>query len=323
VRRTEGYPRRPTGRDAGTGDHARASRASGRRADEAGPAAAIRRPRAIARDLLAWYAAQGRDLPIRRAADPWALLVAEVMSQQTRIDRVGAHWERFIAAYPGPAALAEAPLRDVVRAWSGLGYNRRAVALRDAAAAIVERHGGAVPPTIAELDALPGIGPYTARAVAAIAFGQPVAAVDVNVRRLVERLAGRSMPPREIQVQADRLVDPHRAADWTHAAMDLAATVCRRRAPLCHACPVARHCASRGTAGEDARLRGMARPFPETRRWLRGRLLAEIAAVDASAWHAVEGPRGTHDAVAVREALAGLADDGLVEVDAEGRARVR
>jgi A/G-specific adenine glycosylase len=251
------------------------------------------------------------------------VLVAEVMSQQTRIDRVGTHWERFMAAYPAPADLAAAPLRDVLRAWSGLGYNRRAAALRGAAAAMVARHAGEVPRTVAELNALPGIGPYTARAVAAIAFGEPVAAVDVNIRRLVERLAGRPLGSHAAQVEADRLVDPRRAADWTHAAMDLAATICRRRAPACAACPVARHCASRGTPGESPRPRGMSRPFIETRRWLRGRLLAEIAAADAEAWHAVDGSRGTHDAAAVREALAGLVADGLVEIDAAGRARVR
>ena len=105
--------------------------------------------------------------------------------------------------------------------------------------------------------------------------------------------------------------------------MDLAATVCRRRAPACAACPIARHCASRGTAGEAARPRGTGQPFIQTRRWLRGRLLAEIGAADVEAWHAIDGPRGTHDAAAVREALAGLATDGLIEMDEEGRARVR
>ena len=318
MERIEGYPRRPIGRDAAV-TRSRGVAETGALARSRG----VAEPRAVRRDLLAWYATQGRDLPIRRAAGPWAVLVAEVMSQQTRIDRVGAYWERFVATYPTPATLAAAPLRDVLRAWSGLGYNRRAAALRDAAGAIVERHGGLVPRTVAELAALPGIGPYTARAVAAIAFGEPVAAVDVNVRRLVERLAGRALAPREAQVEADRLVDPRRAADWTHAAMDLAATICRRRAPLCGRCPISRRCASRGTPGEEARPRGAAQPFPETRRWLRGRLLAEIAAAEAEAWHPVEGSRGAHDAAAVREALAGLAADGLVELDTDGRARVR
>ena len=276
---------------------------------------------ALREALLGWYATAGRPLAIRETADQWAVLLAEVMSQQTRIDRVDAYWRRFLGLYPTPAALAAAPLRDVIRAWSGLGYNRRAVALQEAARAIVERHAGSVPGTVAELDALPGIGPYTARAIAATAFGVPVAAVDVNVRRVVERLAGTTLRPAEAQRRADALVDPARPDLWTHAAMDLAATICRRRAPACDACPVAAHCASRGTAGEESRPRGAGQAFPETRRWLRGRLLAEVAAADG--WHEVDGPRGHHDERAVREALDGLARDGLVEVDGGGRARIR
>jgi A/G-specific adenine glycosylase len=271
--------------------------------------------------LLAWYGRAGRRLGIREATEPWAILVAEVMSQQTRIDRVEGHWRRFLALYPAPAALAAASLKDVIRAWAGLGYNRRAAALRDAARAIVERHGGRVPATVPELDALPGIGPYTARATAATAFGVPVAAVDVNVRRVVERLAGEPLAPAEVQRRADALVDPTRPDLWTHAAMDLAATVCRRRTPLCGDCPLAAWCASRDTPGDAPRTRGTGPSFPATRRWLRGRLLAEIVAADG--WLTLEGGRGLHEPAAVREALAGLARDGLVEVDATGRARIR
>jgi A/G-specific adenine glycosylase len=276
---------------------------------------------AISVALLDWYALRARSLPIRAAGDPWAILVAEVMSQQTQIARVGAHWVRFMAAYPTPASLAEAPLREVILAWAGLGYNRRAVALRDAARAILERHAGRVPSTVAELDALPGVGPYTARAVAALAFGVPVAAVDVNVRRLAERLAGATLSPTAAQAAADGLVDRERPGDWIHAAMDLAATVCRRRAPACDECPLTAWCASRGTPGEQARPRSPATPFPETRRWLRGRLLAEIAR-GGDGWMTVEGPRGEHDGAAVREALAGLEADGLVVTDGASRVRI-
>jgi A/G-specific adenine glycosylase len=277
-------------------------------------------PPSAAAALLAWHATAGRPLAIRGTTDPWAILVAEVMSQQTRIDRVEGHWRRFLALYPAPAALAAAPLRDVVLAWSGLGYNRRAAALRGAARAIVERHGGSVPRTVAELDALPGIGPYTARATAATAFRVPVAAVDVNVRRVVERLAGGPLRPAEAQRRADALVDPERPDLWTHAAMDLAATVCRRREPLCDACPLAGSCRSRGTEGEAPRRRGTAAAFPTTRRWLRGRILAEVAAADG--WHAVEGGRGSHAPAAVREAVESLAREGLFEIDRAGRVRI-
>ncbi len=275
---------------------------------------------ASTRALLAWYAESGRRLAIRDATDPWAILVAEVMSQQTRIDRVEGHWLRFLDSFPTPTALAAAPLKDVVRAWSGLGYNRRGAALRDAARVIVEEHDGRVPSTVAELDALPGVGPYTARATAAIAFRVPVAAVDVNVRRVVERLAGEPLAPAETQRRADALVDRDRPDLWTHAVMDLAATVCRRRLPRCAACPLASGCASRGTPGEEPRPRGTGPSFEATRRWLRGRLLAEAAA--AEGWHAVDGPRGSHDPAAVRDAVEALARDGLLEVDEAGRVRI-
>jgi len=271
--------------------------------------------------LLDWYALRARSLPIRAAEDPWAILVAEVMSQQTQIARVGVHWVRFMADYPTPASLADAPLREVILAWAGLGYNRRAVALRDAARTILGLHAGRVPSTVAELDALPGVGPYTARAVAALAFGVPVAAVDVNVRRLTERLTGTTLSPAAAQTTADAFVDHERPGDWTHAAMDLATTVCRRRAPACGECPLAEWCESSGTSGEEARPRSPATPFPETRRWLRGRLLAEIAQ-GGDGWITVEGPRGDHDGAAVREALAGLEADGLVVTDGAGRARI-
>ncbi len=281
-------------------------------------------PTAALRDaLIDWYLRNGRSLAFRETADPWAILVAEVMSQQTRIDRVEGHWRRFLALYPTPSALAAAPLRDVVRAWAGLGYNRRAVNLQAAARAIVERHAGRVPGTAAELETLPGIGPYTARATAATAFAVPVAAVDVNVRRVVGRLAGDPLALAEIQRRSDALVDPARPDLWTHAVMDLAATVCRRRAPACTDCPLAEWCRSRGTAGEEPRARGAGTPFPTTRRWLRGRLLAEIAAAEGDGWLDVDGGRGVHEPSAVREAVGGLARDGLVEIDAAGRARIR
>ena len=140
--------------------------------------------------LFRWHGTSRRPLLIREAADPWQVLVAEVMSQQTGIERVGPAWRRFVDRWPTPADLAEAGTHELLAAWAGLGYNRRALALRECARTIVADHGGRVPATVAELDALPGIGPYTARAVAASAFGVPVAPLDVNVRRVVSRLLG-------------------------------------------------------------------------------------------------------------------------------------
>jgi len=200
--------------------------------------------------LLAWFDREGRTLPFRFAGDPdpWAVLVSEVMAQQTQVARVAGKWRTFMGSFPTPAALAVAPTGDVIRAWRGLGYNRRAIDLQRAARAIVVA-GGRVPEDVHSLQVLPGVGPYTARAVAAIAFGRPVGAVDVNVRRVLGRLTGADpapVPQREMQAAADALVDPARAGDWTHALMDLGATVCRPTRPACDGCPVRAWCAFGG-----------------------------------------------------------------------------
>ena len=139
--------------------------------------------------ILDWYAANGRRLPFRQTRDPYAILVSEAMAQQTQAARAGASWQRFMDRYPTVGALASATPADVLRAWQGLGYNRRALHLWQAARRIVEVHGGEVPAELAALEALPGVGPYTARAVAAIAFGKPVGAVDTNVRRVLGRIS--------------------------------------------------------------------------------------------------------------------------------------
>jgi len=155
-----------------------------------------------------WHVTTRRDLPVRRATEPWPILVAEVMSQQTQIERIGPAWERFVGRWSEPSGLAAADTRDLLRAWAGLGYNRRALALREAARTIVREHGGRVPGTVLELERLPGVGPYTARAVAASAFGVPVAPLDVNVRRVVGRVVGGAVPPARLQDAADGYCDP-------------------------------------------------------------------------------------------------------------------
>ena len=201
--------------------------------------------------LFRWHQARRRPLLIREAADPWQVLVAEVMSQQTGIERVGPAWRRFVDRWPTPVDLAEAGTHELLAAWSGLGYNRRALALRECARKIVADHGGRVPTTVAELDALPGIGPYTARAVAASAFGVPVAPLDVNVRRVVSRLLGVPSSSSSLQAAADDLVSRGQPGRWLDAVMDLASGTCTARAPLCDACPVAALCASRGVVLAD------------------------------------------------------------------------
>ncbi len=200
---------------------------------------------AVREAVLRWAANHRRPVAVRDRRDPYAVLVAEFMAQQTQIERVAEAWRAFLAAFPSPKALARARPADVLRAWGNLGYNRRALALLRAARAIVADHAGVVPADPATLERLPGVGPYTARAVAAIAYGRPVGPVDTNVRRVLGRLVaveGRA-PRSSVQVLADALAagvpDP---AAWTYALMDLGATVCRPE-PLCDACPLVHSCA--------------------------------------------------------------------------------
>jgi A/G-specific adenine glycosylase len=241
--------------------------------------------------------------------------------------------------------LAEATPADVLRAWQGMGYDRRAINLRRAARAIVADHGGRVPSTIVELERLPGVGPYTARAVASIAFGARVGAVDTNVRRVLGRaIAGAVAADRPrgwIQAVADASVDADRPGDWTHAVMDIGATLCRPRAPRCDACPLhvwCRFAAEPATAepataqpaaiatelrATDRRRPGHRRrasrapaiPFADTTRWLRGRIVDRLRDADGGSWTIVDAPIGSHRVTAIRFALVALARDGVVELD--------
>jgi A/G-specific adenine glycosylase len=272
--------------------------------------------------LLRWHAGARRPLAIREATTPWQVFVAEVMSQQTGIERVGPIWRAFVHRWPTPSHLADATTRDVLGAWSGLGYNRRALALRESARLMVETHDGRVPSTVVGLEALPGIGPYTARAVAASAFGVPVAPLDVNVRRVVTRVTGIDAQNAMLQEEADRLVPRQHPGRWVDAVMDLAASTCLPRDPICGDCPVAVVCASRGTAPAVARNRTASGPFPSTRRWLRGRLVALFLDAPADDWVELPDGLGSHDAIAVRMAVETLAVDGFVELTGS-RARIR
>ena len=247
--------------------------------------------------LLAWYAATARPLPWRRTTDPYAILVSEVMLQQTQVARVIPRYEAWLERWPSAAVLAAAERADVLGAWVGLGYNARALRLR-AACAVVARDGW--PQTAETLRALPGVGPYTAAAVASFAFGEQVAAVDVNVARVAARL-GAGAP--------EALLPPGEAATFNQAMMELGATTCRARSADCHVCPLAGWCASAGRVEVAPRApAGSGRPrFEDTNRWVRGRVVAALAAGD-------ELPTDIPDE-RLAAALEGLVRDGLVVRD--------
>jgi A/G-specific adenine glycosylase len=275
----------------------------------------------LQRAILAWYDATGRELAFRATADPYAVLVSELMAQQTQATRAAEAWTRWMDRFPSVEALAIAPVADVVRAWAGLGYNRRAVLLHRAARTIVDEHGGRVPSSVDELEALPGIGPYTARAVAAIAFGEAVGAVDVNVRRVLGRIVAggpEALTAARMQALADGSVPRDRAGAWTHALMDVGQRTCRPRRPSCADCPAIAWCAyaagvrpspaSTATAGTTARPEP---PFEATNRWLRGRILERARAADG--WTRFHEPIGSHGPTAVQAAVHALARDGLLD----------
>lgn len=275
----------------------------------------------IRRRVLDWYARTARPLAFRQTSDPWAILVSEVMAQQTQAARAAEAWTRFMATYPTPAALAAATPAEVLRAWRGLGYNRRAIALQRAARVIVDEHHGRVPAELEALRRLPGIGPYSARAVAALAFGRSVGAVDTNVRRVLGR-AFLDQPPdaKALQLLADTLAPQRQPGLWTHAVMDIGATLCRIRAPRCDACPLRAWCAYAAAPQgpvvrrQPGRTRRDGPAFATSSRWLRGRILDRLRDLGDGAWLAFGEDIGGHDAAAVVTALRGLAGEGLLEL---------
>jgi len=231
--------------------------------------------RSLRRALLLWYRRHRRDLPWRRTKDPYAVWVSEVMLQQTTAAAVVPRWETFLRRFPTAQALARAPEREVLAAWAGLGYYARARRLRQAAREIVSAR--AFPRTLEGLKALPGVGPYTAAAVASICFAVPAAVVDGNVARVLARLEALRLDPRSpagsryLQWAAQALLDPAEPGESNQALMELGATVCTPRAPRCPACPLARSC--------EAKRRGTPERFPVRRRSKPTRTLHLVAGV--------------------------------------------
>jgi A/G-specific adenine glycosylase len=209
--------------------------------------------RRFRRHLLEWGAEHRRDLPWRRTRDPWRVLVSEVMLQQTQVERVVPHYERFVAAFASPAECAVARPAEVVRLWSGLGYNRRALNLHRAARSVVADHAGVLPRRDEELRALAGVGPYTARAVRSFAFGEDVAAVDTNAVRVLARCVwGAPLGATAATRLGDRLVPAGLSWEFNQTMFDLGATVCTGTRPDCGGCPLRRQCAWRRDGADEA-----------------------------------------------------------------------
>jgi A/G-specific adenine glycosylase len=203
--------------------------------------------------VLRWASGRREDLPWRLTRDPWAVLVSELMLQQTQVSRVVPRFAQFLERFPSVAVCASAGVGAVVEEWAGLGYNRRAVNLHRAAVQVVELHGGVFPEELDALLGLPGVGPYTARAVLAFAFERDAAVVDTNVGRVLARLAGERLTASTAQLLADHLVPTGQSWAWNQAMLDLGALVCTKRSPTCEQCPVQTSCAwfASGSAEPD------------------------------------------------------------------------
>ena len=285
-------------------------------------------------DVRRWYARHARDLPWRRTRDPYALLVAEVMLQQTQVDRVTPKYGQFLERFPTLQALAEASAGDVIRAWSPLGYNGRAVRLHRLAQTVVREHGGRLPRREEELRRLPGLGPYTAAALASFAFGARMAVLDTNIYRVLSRVAFGVEPPAKAEIEAvARAWLPRRnVATWHQALMDIGATICTAAAPLCARCPLRPCCRAAPDleGGDRRRLAEASVPytskqpaFAGSSRFYRGRIVEALRTLPAGGsmelatlGRAVRsGFDPVADAAWLQELLAGLTRDGLVRLE--------
>jgi A/G-specific adenine glycosylase len=282
--------------------------------------------------LLGWWDANARDLPWRHTRDPYRVLVSEVMLQQTQVDRVIPYYHRWLEAFPDVDALAAAPTAEVIRLWKGLGYNRRAVNLQRAASAVAER-GGAFPRKVDELLALPGIGPYTAGAIACFAFEQDVPFIDTNMRRVLHRVfAGSDVPERtatdrEIVAIASKALPPGDGWRWNQALIEFGALQCTARTPACVICPAQAFCKARPTIQSDIQAAATGRrgnapavPFEQTNRYFRGRIIdalrdheGEAMPIDALG-AIVKADYSADDLPWLTELVVALQRDGLAAV---------
>ena len=277
--------------------------------------------RRLAAELLAWSDRTRRDLPWRRTRDPWAILVSELMLQQTQVARVETRYAEFLDRFPDPQACADAAPAEVVRAWAGLGYNRRAINLHRTARVLVDQHGGRLPDDLDALLTLPGVGPYTARAVLAFAFERDHGVVDTNAARVIARaITGHRLSAREVQDHADELVPLGRGWAWNQAILDLGATTCVKRSPRCEVCPIVKRCAwasagspepdpaegSAGTSGRQSRFDGSDRQG-------RGRLVRALSTGPVALDRVADAAGFPDDPDSARRLADGLVGDGLAE----------
>lgn len=269
-------------------------------------------------EVVDWYLANLRDLPWRRDTTPWGVLLSEVMSHQTQVERVAPIWQEWIARWPTPESFAAAGTDEILRAWGSLGYPRRALRLKECAQVIVDKHAGRVPDTVEELLALPGIGEYTARAVACFAFGRNVAVVDTNVRRVharaIKGLENQAARKSEVAEVAE-LLPSRNGPVFSEGLIELGALVCKT-APLCGACPVSR-CEWRERGYPKTFQKKKSQRFEGTDRQVRGKIMRAL--------REAEGPVPQSeidvvwpDAAQRSRALGSLLADGLLEQNERG-----
>ncbi len=275
--------------------------------------------------ILNWYAENRRDLPWRGRTDPYEILVSEIMLQQTGVERVAETYQRFLDQFPTFASLAAAPRGDVLRAWAGLGYNRRAVYLHECAKLVVRDYDGQLPSAPEKLRRLPGIGPYTVAAIQSFAFGAEAAALDTNIRRVIGRVAF-DEPPSDLDLNevAGRLLPAGRSAEWNQALMDFGSLQCTARRPACVVCPLLDLCAAVQQFSPRAFERKVAErpePYLGSRRYYRGKIVAfvrelppgQTASLDA-VLAAVKLTDDGHDRTWIESLVRDLEAEGLVKL---------
>lgn len=298
--------------------------------------------------LLTWYGAEQRDLPWRSTNDPYAILVSEIMLQQTQVDRVLPKYQQFLRTFPTLADLAAAPTADVISAWVPLGYNRRAVSLQTIAQQVVAEYDGQIPGTIDELLKLKGIGRYTAGAIACFAYHKQVATVDTNIRRVLHRIfLGLEHPEPKINdaqmwTLAEQVLPAGEAYNWNQALMDLGATICTSSNPQCTRCPLQEICQAYTEMSEHSlfpsgavlrQIRKIAeknakyetQPFTHTNRYFRGRIVDLLRSLPAgqrmtlaALGPKIKDPFGNDDLPWLQRIVEGLARDGLLDQAEDG-----